>query len=421
MAGASATGTVSICGKVDAFQAATATAPGSITIGGQTFSIATGTTLDGQGSVVVGGQYCLSGRLNGSGQLQDGQIAARLTGTASVKICGTVSAFTAATGTSAGSITVGGQTFIIAQGATLTGPNIALGSNYCITFDTNAVGEVVGGKVGAGANATARISICGRVDAFTAATNNTNGSITIDGQTFVIKNNTTLTNQNTIVVGGQYCLSGTANGQGEITNGQVTARGAFAASLYICGVVSAFTAATSTSAGSITINGQTFVIAPGTTLAGQGSIGTGNNYCLQASQNTAGEVVGGNVSSNTTSSASMVICGTVDAFSAAGTSTSGNITIGGESFTIAAKTSIGTPTLQQSYLLNATVSSSNTITSGSLTLQPNGCFAPTAVKVETFTATSMLSTVEPYLLPISIGTLGIALLGILGLLVLRPR
>jgi hypothetical protein len=419
--GASATANVSICGKVDAFQAATAGAPGSITINGQTFSIATNTTLAGQNAIVVGGQYCLDGQLNGSGQIQNGQISAQLKANASVKICGTVTAYTAATGTSAGSITVGGQTFTIAQGATLTGPNIVLGSNYCITFDTNVAGEVVGGKVGAGANATGRISICGRVDAFLAATVSTNGSITIGGQTFVIMNNTTLANQNTIVVGAQYCLDATANAQGEISNGQINSRVTVAGSLSICGIVSAFTAATATSPGSITINGQTFVIAPGMTLSGQGGIITGNSYCLSASQNTSGEILGGSIALNNTSSAALAVCGRVDAFSAATNVNSGDITMGGETFTIATNADIGTPTLQQSYQLNATTNASNQIVSGSLTLQPGGCLGPTAVTVVNSTATPLGSLAQSNLLPVWLGTLGIGLLGLLTARFLRRR
>ncbi|MCA1553743.1 MAG: hypothetical protein LC737_05140, partial [Chloroflexi bacterium] len=319
------------------------------------------------------------------------------------------------------SITVGGQTFTLAPGATLTGPNITTGSNYCITFDTNAAGEVVRGNVAAGANATGRVSICGRVDAFQAATATAPGSITIGGQTFSIATNTVLTGQDTIVVGGQYCLSGTINTQNQISNGQVTSRSTVSGSLSICGVVSAFTAATSTSAGSITINGQTFVISPGTTLAGQGSIVTGNSYCLSANQNTSGELVGGTVAVNNNSSAAITVCGTVDAFAAAGTTTTGNITIGGETFTIAANTSIGTPTLQQTYELKGTVDASNRIVSGTLVLKPNGCFAPTAVTIENFSATVVRSLAQPDLLPLTLGSLGLVILGFLTVLFLRAR
>ena len=68
-----------------------------------------------------------------------------------------------------------------------------------------------------------------------------------------------------------------------------------------------------------------------------------------------------------------------------------------------------------------TTGSAITIGAGGNAFALGGPSVPTAVKVETFTATSVLSTVQPYLLPVTLGTLGIVVLGLLAVMFLRPR
>ena len=57
---ANVTAAVSVCGTVASFTAATASLPGSITIGGQTVPIAVGTTLAGQALATAGANLCVS-------------------------------------------------------------------------------------------------------------------------------------------------------------------------------------------------------------------------------------------------------------------------------------------------------------------------------------------------------------------------
>ncbi len=64
-----ATATLRICGKVTAYTAATATAPGSITIGGTTIPIAVGTVISGNGLITIGADLCLDITLNRSEEL----------------------------------------------------------------------------------------------------------------------------------------------------------------------------------------------------------------------------------------------------------------------------------------------------------------------------------------------------------------
>src|SRR6266542_3100193 len=113
------------------------------TIGGQTFPIAAGTTLNGQNLITVGANLCLNGTLDASGQLISPSWVTR-NGSATVSVCGTVTAFTAATASSDGSITIGGQTFPIAAGTTLNGQNlITVGANLCLNGTLDASGHLI--------------------------------------------------------------------------------------------------------------------------------------------------------------------------------------------------------------------------------------------------------------------------------------
>jgi len=99
-------------------RSATAAAPGSITIGGITFPIAAGTTATGTGILAVGSNFCLVLGLNGSGQIT--AVSVTPSPTATVTITAPYTSYTPPTATTAGSITIGGVTFTIAAGTTLT-------------------------------------------------------------------------------------------------------------------------------------------------------------------------------------------------------------------------------------------------------------------------------------------------------------
>jgi hypothetical protein len=131
--------TVTLCGIVSAFTAATATVPGSITIGGTTLTIAPGTTLIG---VVIGSNYCLNASLNPTGQVIT-PVTVTVNPGITPMICGTVTAYTAATATASGSITIGGVTYIIAPGSVLGGASLILiGANVCLLPVFNGPGQL---------------------------------------------------------------------------------------------------------------------------------------------------------------------------------------------------------------------------------------------------------------------------------------
>ncbi len=389
--------TINVCGVVTAFQTATANAPGSITIGGVTYPIAANTVLQGQESLRTGDNACLSATLNASGQITGGQITVNAGG--SVNVCGVVSAYTPATALTAGSVTIGGQTIPIAAGTTLAGQNLlTIGNNVCLNGTLNGAGQVSSGGVTANASGGTTINVCGDVTNFTAATANAPGSITIGGQTFPIAAGTTLTGQNNIVLGSPYCLSGTLNANGQLSNGTLTANAS--GSVNVCGVVSAYTPATALTAGSVTIGGQTIPIAAGTTLAGQNLLTIGNNVCLNGTLNGAGQVSSGGVTANASGGTTINVCGDVTNFTAATANAPGSITIGGQTFPIAAGTTLtgqNNIVLGSPYCLSGTLNANGQLSNGTLTLNTSGqlCGVVMALSANSITINGQVLTLAP--------------------------
>ncbi len=141
---------VNLCAKVDAYQAATASAPGFITLGGTTLPIAIGSQLAGSETITVGANLCLNATLNASGQIiLPSSIAVNVNTT--TNICGKVTAFIAATVNTPGSITVGGVTLTILPGVVLSG--VGVGAEICLTTPGgtgnggNPVGQVGPGTI----------------------------------------------------------------------------------------------------------------------------------------------------------------------------------------------------------------------------------------------------------------------------------
>ena len=352
-----ASASVHICGVATAYTAATALLPGSITIGGRTIPIAVGTVIDGAGLITAGANLCLDGTLNGLAQLTTPSLVTA-NATASVHVCGVVSAYTAATASSAGSINIDGQTIPIAAGTTIDGAGlITLGAELCLNGTLNASGElVVPSSVTAGA--TTSISLCGTVTAYTAATANSAGSITIGGQTLPVAAGTTLDGAGLITAGANLCLNGSLNAAGQLVVPSSLSAGV-SSRVSICGVVRAFTAATASAPGSITIGGQTLPIAAGTALGGSGTVNVGANVCLDGTLDLSGQLVPPSVVSVNVSG-NVDVCGVVSAFTPATATAPGLITIAGQTYTIAAGASLGFPvTIGQTICANLVISPGN--------------------------------------------------------------
>jgi uncharacterized repeat protein (TIGR01451 family) len=358
---------LTVCGVVQSYTAATALAPGLLTIDGAPLVISAGTTISNADLLTAGANVCIQAALNASGQITSpASVSANVATT--VHVCGVVSQYTAATALLPGSITIGGQTFPIAAGTDISDANlITSGANLCLAATLNGAGQIVLPS-SVSANATTTVDICGAVSAYTAATATVPGSITIGGQTLPIAAGTTISNDNLITAGANLCLAATLNGAGQIVLPSSVSANA-TTTVEICGVVSAYTAATATLPGSITINGQHLAIAAGTTISNANLITLGADLCLHATLNGAGQVSApSSVSVDVQGSVS--VCGTVTAFTAATAATPGSITIDGQTFTIAAGTQLdgsGLIHVGAHLCLDATLDVSGQIDGGSVT------------------------------------------------------
>lgn len=146
------------CGRVTAFTAPTATTTGSIRLGTTTFTLAAGRS-DSPPPVAVGSLLCLTGEFNAAGEF-----LFSITTLGDQVVCGAVSAFTPASTTSSGSITViGARSVVIPVRPGTTFSQAQTTGSQCFKFDINAEGnaEVIGyagpGSGGAAALAPQRL------------------------------------------------------------------------------------------------------------------------------------------------------------------------------------------------------------------------------------------------------------------------
>jgi hypothetical protein len=125
------------CGTVKAWTAPTATQAGSVTIGSKTHTVNAGTNHGATGFVVSAGkEMCLFGGLDGQTQPYHGATAI------DSPFCGAVLAFTPATATATGTITI--LHFAAAALAVQPGTDLGmppLGMRRCVTVGTTASGD----------------------------------------------------------------------------------------------------------------------------------------------------------------------------------------------------------------------------------------------------------------------------------------
>ena len=136
------------CGVVTAFTAPTATAAGSVTIGGTTFTLAAGAQVPGGGdparAFVVGPAQCIAGQLNAAGAFTT-FVSSPMGST----FCGTVLSFTPATATAAGSITLqngpnAAMSLPVAAGTTLQTSQVTGANCFTIAANAQGVGQITG-------------------------------------------------------------------------------------------------------------------------------------------------------------------------------------------------------------------------------------------------------------------------------------
>jgi hypothetical protein len=185
---ANVTSTLTLCGVVVAYARADADTTGRLTIGGHTLTLAVGSVLPV--SVKLGANLCLSLKLNGFGQIRSG--TARVNATSTLQLCGTVTAYTRATGTAVGSITAGGRTLVLAAGSRLPA-SVVIGARLCLSLTLNVLGQVQDGT--AKADVQSALDVCGEVTARVDTTNTSNGSLAIAGTRLAVRAGTDLSEQ----------------------------------------------------------------------------------------------------------------------------------------------------------------------------------------------------------------------------------
>ena len=135
---ANTTTSVDICGLVNAFAAADADSYGSLRIGGVDFVLAAGSQLPA--AVRAGANLCLDLTLNAFGQ---GGGTARANATVTVRVCGRVTAFAAASATSTGNLTIGARSFVLGLGSHLPS-SVRTGANLCTALTIDGLAQVSG-------------------------------------------------------------------------------------------------------------------------------------------------------------------------------------------------------------------------------------------------------------------------------------
>ena len=328
--------TLSVCGVVESYTAATAVSAGLLRIAGRALTIAAGTNVENDGILSAGADACVRATLNGLAQ-----VVVPTTASANVKstvsVCGVVEAYAAATAASDGALRIAGRDFVIAAGTAIEGAGLlTAGASLCLNATLDGLARiVVPSSVTAAASTTLRL--CGTVEAYTAATANANGSLTLAGRTLTIVAGTTISNAGLLQVGADLCLDATLDASGRIISpASVTA--SVTSSLTLCGRVQAYTAATVSAPGSITFDGgRTLAIAAGTSITGASQIVAGAHLCLEATVNAAGQAVN---PTSVAATARVRICGEVNVYTAATSNAKGSITIDGRSYSIAAGTTI---------------------------------------------------------------------------------
>lgn len=366
------TSNVSLCGVVTAFTSPTSVTAGFVTINGQSFVIAPNNSL-GLSVVTLGTYYCLNSFLNGGGQLTGGTLTSGIA--SAVNVCGVVTAYVSPTIFAAGSITIGGQSYLIAPGVALTSSVLVGAGVVCFTGSLNAAGQIASGSFSGIPTSTNAVSICGAFGGFTPATAGTLGSIVISGQVIPIALGVVLGGSTPLGANATVCLNGTENAAGQLIVGTVSPTAL--APLSICGVVTAYTLSTPSTAGTITIGGQTYGIAPGVALDGSNLLAITANptLCLQANLNGAGQISTGSLGFTLGGVPSVNVCGTVTAYTAATTATAGTITVAGNTLTINAGANfVGAvqPTVGLGVCLSLVVNASGAILGGTLVTTSTG-------------------------------------------------
>ncbi|RYE84045.1 MAG: hypothetical protein EOO75_18600, partial [Myxococcales bacterium] len=258
---------------------------------------------------------------------------------AGLNLCGTVQSYVPVGLLSTGLLVVEGVPLLLPIGSQVQGESmLTIGAEVCLTSSLE-LGGAKGLAVSVNASADATVKVCGVVSSYTAASALLNGAVTIAGQNLPIKAGTQLANGTLLTTGADVCLQATLTTLGQVAApGTITANAA--AQVGLCGVVDAYVAATNTAAGLLRIGQNELPILVGTTIANDDLLKVGLDACVNASVSANGQI-GHPTHVVAQAVAHAKVCGTVDAYVAATSSTEGVINLNGTSLlTIRAETVI---------------------------------------------------------------------------------
>lgn len=181
-------------------------------------------------------------------------------------VCGTVTSYTAATASAAGTLvlattppnTSASQTYNIAPGTTITGAaSLVAGASVCfVPGTTNSSSQITGGNVLPATSAT--LTVCGLTAGYTAGT-----VLSVGGTTFTLQSDATVTG-GTPTAGQTQQFTLTLSPLGRVT--AITVAVGNCAANTITGPVTNIVTSTQTTQGSYMVGAATYYISPGSTI-----------------------------------------------------------------------------------------------------------------------------------------------------------
>lgn len=218
---------LSVCGRIGAFTAATSSTDGGITIGTRTYVLRADAIYSRSGgnveALVVGREICLNGTLDQSGAF------VQYTGHGIPRpYCGRVHELRAPTASAAGSLVIqdtGVATFPIPTGTDLSDDvPTPFGTYKCYSLAVDAPGDayVTGRVIRTVDRVVTRFQICGRVLEYLRATLAAAGAVRIGSRAMAIERGFVYTGDpagdrtDRTVVGADVCLTGGLSATGEL-------------------------------------------------------------------------------------------------------------------------------------------------------------------------------------------------------------
>jgi hypothetical protein len=177
------------------------------------------------------------------------------------------------------------------------------------------------------ARAATDLKICGTVTAYQRATALADGLLVVGAAPLVVAESTSLSSK--VAVGANLCFALDLNASGSIVGAKVTANAT--GSLRVCGVITELARAGAETSGRLVINGVRYLLAIGSSLPA--NVKAGANLCLKLMLNGFGQVTGGSVSANATTT--LRLCGVVTGLARATSTSTGLLEVAGRRLTLA--------------------------------------------------------------------------------------